>query len=94
MTMKLSALGLFSTAAVLLATQVPSVMAINCATDIISCTQESGFKTYKYGPSYVTSDNYENQVGDLYLPTNAVWNPIPVVVLIHGGYCKHFPVIV
>lgn len=70
---------------------VPSVQSIiDCAS--ITCQPESnfgsgtGFATYKYGDSVVASDGYENQVGDLYLPSTAVATPIPVVVVIHGGY--------
>ena len=69
----------------ILAAHLHLVSAIDCAT-ITTCTPTAGFYTYKYGPSFVNSDGYENQVGDLYLPNNTNGSPIPTVVLIHGGY--------
>lgn len=61
--------------------------AMDCAS--LTCVPDSGvgYMTYKYGPSFVTSDGYENQVGDLYLPSVPITTPaVPIVVLIHGGY--------
>ena len=54
--------------------------AIDC--EALSCIPDAGagFMTYKYGPSFVTADGYENQVADLYLPTTPTAKPIPIVV--------------
>ena len=60
------------------------VAAIDC--NSLTCTDLGSFKTYKYGDSFVTVDEYDNQVGDLYIPTIPIQTPIPIVVLIHGGY--------
>ena len=59
--------------------------AIDC--NSLTCTDLGSFKTYKYGDSFVTVDEYDNQVGDLYIRTTTpIQTPIPIVVLIHGGY--------
>ena len=59
--------------------------AFDCASLTCSAGENGADATYKYGSSIEAASGYENQVGDLYLPSNAA-SPTPVVVLFHGGY--------
>ena len=62
-----SALGLLVFAVVTSREAAVVVAAIDC--NSLTCTDLGFFKTYKYGDSFVTVDEYDNQVGDLYIPT-------------------------